>query len=65
MILRCQKPLQPIVDATMGYDQTFVVDAVHQKAAATVYAPQSGICMELFTNQPAIQFYSGHTFGSI
>jgi len=45
-------------DATMGYDQTFVVDAVDQKAAATVYAPQSGICMELFTNQPAIQFYT-------
>lgn len=45
-------------DKTVGYDQTFVVDAVHEKAAATVYAPQSGICMELFTNQPAIHFYS-------
>jgi aldose 1-epimerase len=45
-------------DASVGYDQTFVVDAVHQKAAATVYAPQSGICMELFTNQPAVHFYS-------
>lgn len=45
-------------DATMGYDQTFVLNSVNQKAAATVYAPQSGICMELFTNQPAIQFYT-------
>jgi aldose 1-epimerase len=45
-------------DASVGYDQTFVLNAVHQKAAATVYAPQSGICMELFTNQPAVHFYS-------
>jgi aldose 1-epimerase len=45
-------------DTTMGYDQTFVLNSVNQKAAATVYAPQSGICMELFTNQPAIQFYT-------
>ena len=45
-------------DASMGYDQTFVLNSVNQKAAATVFAPQSGICMELFTNQPSIQFYT-------
>ena len=45
-------------DASVGYDQTFILDAVHQKAAATVYAPQSGICMKLFTNQPTVHFYS-------
>ncbi len=45
-------------DTIMGYDQTFVLNSVNQKAAATVFAPQSGICMELFTNQPSIQFYT-------
>ena len=53
-----QKGIAADWDATMGYDQTFVLNSVNQKAAATVYAPQSGICMELFTNQPAIQFYT-------
>ncbi len=52
------KAIATDLDATMGYDQTFVLNAVDQNAAATVFAPQSGICMELFTNQPAIQFYT-------
>jgi aldose 1-epimerase len=41
----------------MGYDQTFVLNSVDQKAAVTVFAPKSGICMEVITNQPAVHFY--------
>ncbi|MFM6954871.1 MAG: aldose epimerase family protein [Sphingobacteriaceae bacterium] len=53
-------------DTTIGYDQTFVLNALHTtEAAAKVYAPQSGICMELFTNQPAIQFYTAKHLAEI
>jgi aldose 1-epimerase len=52
-------------DATMGYDQTFVLNSVDQKAAATVFAPQSGICMEVFTNQPSVHFYSATSLANM
>jgi len=52
-------------DATMGYDQTFVLNSVDQKAVATVFAPQSGICMEVFTNQPAVHFYSATSLANM
>jgi aldose 1-epimerase len=44
-----------------GYDHNF---CLHENAglrlAATVAAPQSGRTMELHTNQPGLQFYSGN-----
>ncbi len=45
-----------------GYDHNFVLNqskAVISKAA-TVYEPSSGRVMEVFTNEPGLQFYSGN-----
>jgi aldose 1-epimerase len=42
-----------------GYDHNFVLDK-KAKMAATVYDPVSGRFMEVITDQPGIQFYSGN-----
>lgn len=47
----------------LGYDHNFVLDKKSPNAlskAAFVYAPSTGITMEVFTTEPAIQFYSGN-----
>lgn len=45
-----------------GYDHNWVLNNQNQgvRLAATLYAPQTGIFMEVLTDQPAIQFYSGN-----
>jgi len=45
-----------------GYDFNFVLDNYNGKVrqVADVYDPSSGRYMEVFTNQPGIQFYSGN-----
>lgn len=46
-----------------GYDHNFVLDKKTPKElvkAAVVFAPSTGIQMEVFTTEPAIQFYSGN-----
>lgn len=56
---RTPKAIASNWNAAEGYDQTFVLTSTETNtAAASVYAPQSGICMDLYTNQPAIQFYT-------
>lgn len=47
----------------LGYDHNFVLDKQQQGAmekAASVYAPSTGILMDVYTTEPAIQFYSGN-----
>ncbi|MDR3245327.1 MAG: galactose mutarotase [Prevotellaceae bacterium] len=48
----------------MGYDHNWVLDNKTGKVAlaATVYEPASGRVLEVYTDQPAIQFYSGNFF---
>ena len=48
-----------------GYDHFFLLnnDRPQHEMAASVYSPQSGIRMKLFTNQPGVQFYSGNWLG--
>ncbi len=51
-----------------GYDHNFVLDRKGDgmELAATVYEPESGRVLEVFTDQPALQFYSGYFFdGSV
>jgi galactose mutarotase-like enzyme len=44
-----------------GYDLNYVLeDAQKRTPAATLMDPVSGLRMELFTNQPGLQFYSGN-----
>lgn len=45
----------------LGYDHNYVLnDGSGLKPAATVVGDQSGIVMEVFTEEPGIQFYSGN-----
>ena len=46
----------------VGYDLNYVLNGESDKIklAATVYEPQSGRVMELYTNQPGMQFFSGN-----
>lgn len=47
----------------LGYDHNFVLNKTDAKVvslAASVYEPQSGRFMEVFTNEPGIQFYCGN-----
>lgn len=45
-----------------GYDHCFVVDGQGMRMAARVIDPESGRCMEVYTDQPGIQFYGGNFF---
>lgn len=60
----------PQLRAARGYDHTFVLDGAPGPrgltAAARVRDPGSGRYLELFTDQPGVQFYSGNSLdGSI
>ena len=46
----------------VGYDLNYVLNGASDKIklAATVYEPKSGRVMELHTNQPGMQFFSGN-----
>jgi aldose 1-epimerase len=43
-----------------GYDHNFVLSGGEGAAAVTVREPESGRVLELFTDQPGVQFYSGN-----
>jgi aldose 1-epimerase len=43
-----------------GYDHCWVLNGEGMKKAATVYHPESGRFMEVFTEEPGIQFYTGN-----
>lgn len=48
-----------------GYDHNWILSRKTQKGlelAATVYEPQSGRFMEVYTTEPGIQFYGGNFF---
>lgn len=47
----------------LGYDHNFVLNKTDEKVvtlAASVYDPQSGRFMEVLTNEPGVQFYTGN-----
>ena len=50
-----------------GYDHNWVInraeDAIGLTLDATVYEPESGRYMEVWSDQPGLQFYSGNFFG--
>ena len=43
-----------------GMMDTILNLGLNDEVAASLYSPESGIYMELFTNQPGLQFYSGN-----
>jgi aldose 1-epimerase len=48
--------------AFRGYDHNYVLDA-NAKIAAVAYSPESGRVMEVITDEPGLQFYSGNSRG--
>ncbi len=48
-----------------GYDHNFVLRGPSNQVAAEVKAPGSGICMQVYTTMPGIQFYTGNFLGGI
>lgn len=46
--------------AFRGYDHNYVLDA-NAKIAAVAYSPESGRVMEVITDEPGLQFYSGNS----
>jgi aldose 1-epimerase len=51
---------EPQLLIARGYDHCFVLDE-GDGPAATVHDPISGRCLEVFTNQPGLQVYSGNS----
>jgi aldose 1-epimerase len=43
-----------------GYDHNYVLNGTGMKKAATVIGYKTGIKMEIFTEEPGLQFYSGN-----
>lgn len=54
--------LLDLTNSPRGYDHNYVLNSKGKSLAlaATVYEPVSGRYMEIFTDQPGIQFYSGN-----
>ena len=59
--------LPPDGDDPGGYDHNFVLDGSEGdfRRAARVSNPSSGITMEVWSNQPGVQFYSGNFLNDI
>lgn len=52
---------KPFEDAVFtGFDHNYALDK-NTKVAATVYSPESGRVMEVITDEPGLQFYSGNS----
>lgn len=45
-----------------GFDHNWCLNTAgdDSKVAARVYCPETGICLEVFTDEPGVQFYSGN-----
>ena len=58
---RSMKQIIEVWDSENGYDQAYILDKDYGKwaKAATAYSESSGIKLEVFTNEPSIQFYTG------
>jgi aldose 1-epimerase len=50
-----------LLKAAGGFDHNYVLDGKGLRKAATVHAPGSGRIMEVLTDQPGLQFYSGNS----
>ncbi len=53
------KPIGKDIKLAGGYDHNMILNSNHGKAAE-LFDPDSGRFMEMFTTEPAVQFYSGN-----
>lgn len=58
---RTVKQISRVWDPEMGYDQSFILDKEYGEwgKAAMAYSESSGIKLEVFTDEPTVQFYTG------
>lgn len=71
MDFRISKPIREDIDADFkqldygfGYDHNWVLNQNGLALAAKVYSPFSGRMMEIYSDQPGIQFYTGNFLDS-
>ena len=50
------------IEAAGGYDHNWCLSGEGLRKVASLYEPESGRMMEILTDQPGIQFYSGNFF---
>ena len=55
-----KKPENALFDRTSGYDHLFILSDESATHAATFSDPKSGRKLEVFTTEPAMQFYAGN-----
>jgi aldose 1-epimerase len=58
--LREARPLQPILDATGGLDDCYLLDSEGLRFAAELRHPGSGRTLRVLTDAPGMQVYSGN-----
>ncbi|MBQ2775640.1 MAG: galactose mutarotase [Clostridia bacterium] len=51
---------EQLVNCRNGYDHNFCLDNIAGEASAAVYDPESGRYMEMFTDLPGVQLYTGN-----
>lgn len=51
---------EPLLKAWGGYDVNYIIDGSGFRPAAFLCDPESGRTMEMFTDRPGVQFYSGN-----
>jgi len=58
---RSVKQISRVWDPEKGYDQSFILDKEYGEwgKAAMAYSESSGIKLEVFTDEPTVQFYTG------
>lgn len=59
---RKEKRIGQDIDAAGGYDHNWCLDGKGLRCVATLFDPESGRRMEVITDQPGMQFYSGNFF---
>jgi aldose 1-epimerase len=59
---KIQKDLELVLPETQGFDHNFVLSKPAEKLgfAAKAFCPESGRVMEVFTDQPGMQLYTGN-----
>ena len=55
----------PALNGPKGYDHNWAIDgeAGQFRIGAVAYSPESGIAMTMYTDRPAVQFYTGNGLG--
>lgn len=47
-----------------GYDHNFVIRGDGFRLAAEAWAPDTGVCLQVYTDMPGMQFYAGNFLGA-